>query len=366
MRLLSLFLSACLLAAGLVAKPQTAENAGSAPRDPVAFNKTLEPRVVTEPVANDSDDPAIWVNPEDPAASLVIGTDKHSDGSLYVFDLQGKVVKRVQGLKRPNNVDIIRGLMLGGRSVDIAITTEREMQRLRAFRLPEMEPVDLGDLVVFDGDKSRAPMGIACYRRPSDGTCYAFVGGKSGPAQGYVWQYRLSDDGKGHLAMTKVRAFGAYSGRKEIEAIAVDEELGYVYYSDEQCGVRKYLADPDAPGADKELALFATEGFAGDHEGISIMKRGEGKGFILVSNQQADSFRVFPREGRPGKPHQHPLLAAIQVAARESDGSDFTEVEVPGFPGGLFVAMSTDKTFHFYAGEDLARAGGLLWKQKSN
>jgi 3-phytase len=36
-----------------------------------------------------------------------------------------------------------------------------------------------------------------------------------------------------------------------------------------------------------------------------------------------------------------------------------TNVPLPGFPGGLFVAMSTDRTFHFYAWDDIAAAAGL-------
>jgi 3-phytase len=37
----------------------------------------------------------------------------------------------------------------------------------------------------------------------------------------------------------------------------------------------------------------------------------------------------------------------------ESDGSDVTSVALPGFPQGMFVAMSDDKTFQFYRWEDL-------------
>lgn len=262
----------------------------------------LQPRVVTAPTKWDTDDPAIWI-PADRAKTLIIGTDKHSDGALYVYDLQGKIVQRVGGLKRPNNVDIAYGLVLGGQPTDIAVTTEREMNRLRIFRLPDVQCVDRGDLVVFGGDKNRSPMGIALYKRPRDGVMFAIVGGKSGPSEGYLGQYRLDDDGTGHVKMTLVRQFGSYSGKKEIEAIAVDAELGYVYYSDETHGVHKYLADPDAPDANKELALFATTGFASDHEGISIYKVNDGTGYILVSDQQNNAFRIFPREGTPGRPH---------------------------------------------------------------
>ena len=188
----------------------------------------LKPVVITEPTRHDADDPAFWIHPTDRAKSLVLGTDKNTDGALYVYDLDGKIVNRVGDLKRPNNVDVAYGLMLGGKPTDIAVTTEREMQRLRVFSLPDLRPLDRGDLVVFGGDKARAPMGIALYQRPIDGAIFAIVGGKGGPPEGYLGQYRLSDDGAGRVKMTLVRQFGRYSGKKEIEAIAVDAELGYV------------------------------------------------------------------------------------------------------------------------------------------
>jgi 3-phytase len=313
----------------------------------------LKPQVVTEPTKWDTDDPALWI-PADRAKTLVVGTDKNSEGALYVYDLAGKIVRRVEGLKRPNNVDIAYGLMLGGKPVDIAVTTEREMDRLRVFTLPDMACVDKGDLVVFKGDKERVPMGIALYKRSRDGAMFAIVGGKSGPAQGYLGQYRLEDDGTGHVKMTLVREFGAYSGKKEIEAIAVDTELGYVYYSDETYGVHKYLADPEAPNANQELALFATTGFASDHEGISIYKFNDGTGYILVSDQQNNAFRIFPREGTPGHPHDHPLLKAVTVSAIESDGSEVTSTTLPGYPHGVLVAMSNGKVFHYYSWDDIA------------
>jgi 3-phytase len=319
----------------------------------------LQPRVITEPVKHDTDDPAIWINPADPAKSLVIGTDKDADGALYVYDLAGKIVQVVSGLKRPNNVDIVTGFTLDGKPVDLAITTEREQQRLRVFTLPGMQCVDRGDLVVFAGDVKRAPMGIALYKRPRDGAVFAIVGGKSGPAEGYLAQYRLVDDGAGRVKMTLVREFGAYSGGKEIEAIAVDAELGYVYYSDETFGVHKYPADPDVPDANKELALFATTGFASDHEGISIYKHADGTGYLLVSDQQANRFQIFPREGAPGSPHQHDRLKSIEVTAFDSDGSEVTNAPLPGFPHGLFVAMSNGRVFHYYSWDDIAGAAGL-------
>lgn len=315
----------------------------------------LKPVVITEPTRHDTDDPALWIHPTDRAKSLVIGTDKNTDGALYAYDLDGRIVQRAGDLKRPNNVDIAYGLPLGGRPVDIAVTTERELQRLRVFSLPDLKPVDNGDLVVFGGDKDRAPMGIALYRRPRDGALFAIVGGKGGPTEGYLGQYQLSDDGTGRVKMKLVRQFGRYSGKKEIESIAVDAELGYVYYSDEAFGVRKYAADPDAPEAGRELATIGMTGYASDHEGISIYKLNDGTGYILVSDQQANQFRIYKREGEPGRPHEHTLVKTVPVSTIESDGSEVTSLVLsPKFPSGLFIAMSEGKVFHYYSWDDIA------------
>lgn len=318
----------------------------------------IKPAFITEKVSADSDDPAIWVNKADPAKSLVIGTDKDANGGLYVFDLEGKIIasKVVHNLQRPNNVDLAYGLMLGGKPTDIAITTERITHKLRIFSLPDMKPVDNGGIPVFEGETGfeyRDLMGIAIYTAP-DQKMYAIVGRKNGPKNGgYLWQYLLGDDGTGHVKATLVRKFGEYSGKKEIESIAVDNELGYVYYSDEQTGVRQYYADP-AKG-NKQLTIFGTTGFIADHEGISIYKLTDSTGYIQVSDQGANRFQIFSREGTKANPFDHKLLKVVDVEARQSDGSEVVSVPLNStFKHGLFVVMSDDRTFHYYRWEDVA------------
>ncbi len=318
----------------------------------------IKPLYITEPVIHDTDDPAIWVNPADPAASLVIGTDKDEEGALYVYDLSGKIIeeKTVRGLKRPNNVDVAYGLQLGGQSVDIAVATERMTHQLRIFSLPDMEPLDNGGILVFEGETGeeyRDLMGIALYT-DLFGKIYAVVGRKNGPTDGtYLWQYLLEDDSSGSIKATLVRKFGNYSGHKEIESIAVDNELGYIYYSDEQVGVRKYYADP-AKG-NEELALFATEGYTDDNEGISIYKTSDSTGYILVSDQAANQFMVYSREGTSENPHDHVHITTLKTSTNQSDGSEIVSIPLnDDFKHGIFVAMSDDKTFQFYRWEDLA------------
>lgn len=299
----------------------------------------IKPTVITETVVHDTDDPAIWINPEDASKSMIIGTDKDTNGGLYAFDLNGKIVNKVLGLKRPNNVDIEYGFILNGKKTDIAAVTERETNKVKLYTLPELKEV--GEFSVFDGETERGPMGISMYKNSKTGDIFAIVGRKSGPKDGYLWQYKLSEK-NGSITGEVVRKFGKYSGLKEIESIAVDDEMGYIYYSDEQFGVHKYYADP-ARG-NEELLVFGNGDFKSDVEGISIYPTSEKTGYILVSNQQNDTFNVYLREN-PAKGR----IAEIPVSTLESDGSEVTSVNFgPKFPKGVFVAMSNGRIFHLY------------------
>lgn len=342
------------LIAGVLYAPVGATGAAASNTPP------LQPRVVTDRVRYDSDDPAIWIDRANPANSLVLGTDKDADGALYVFGLDGKLHadRVVRGLLRPNNVDVAYDVPLGGRKVDVAIVSERFANRLRVFSLPDMRPVDGGGIAVFEGERARDVMGIATYTRPTDGALFAIVSRSSrhAPQQGYLHQYRLVDDGTGTLRGLKARAFGEWSGRKEIEALSVDASRGVVFASDETWGIRKYHADPAVERADDELARFGLTGFARDHEGSAVFRRGNERPLLFVSDQQAGELRVFELDGPADAPHRHALVGRVRYAALETDGIELTGTALPGFPGGLLVAMSTDRSFHFYALDEVLRA----------
>lgn len=317
----------------------------------------LEPVIITEQTPHDTDDPAIWIDSLHPERSLIVGTDKDTDGGLYVYDLNGKINRTlsVTGLKRPNNVDIEYGFLLNGKRVDIAVVTERLTHKIRVFQLPDMKAIDGGGLSMFEGETGEAYrdlMGIGLYR-DANNHIYAIVGRKNGPKEGsYLWQYWLTDNGQGQVQARLVRKFGKFSGTKEIESILVDDRLGYIYCSDEGVGIRKYYADT-VRGND-ELALFAQQGFAVDHEGISLYETSDSTGYLLVSDQGVNRFHIFPREGSGQNPHQHPALRTVRVQAQESDGSEMTSFPLGSrFPKGLFVVMSTDKTFHYYLPEKI-------------
>ena len=311
------------------------------------------PVLATDTTPTDTDDPAIWYNSANPEKSLILGTDKgDSTGGIFVFDLEGKLdsARSIRHLKRPNNIDIEYGFQFRGKPIDIAVFTERGRDMIRVFSLPDCKFIDGGGISVFEDDSLRSPMGISLYKDKSN-SIFAFVGRKTGPADGYIYQYRLVDSGVS-VSGVKVRAFGKFSGKKEIEAIAVDDELGYVYYSDETVGVRQYYAD--AGMGNDELSLFATTGITGDHEGLSIYQDKGGKGYIILSDQQANKFHLFSREGTKNNPFDHQLVRIVKAQTIESDGSDILNMPFNStFPNGLFVAMSSNKTFQYYKAEDI-------------
>ena len=322
----------------------------------------------TAALPRDPDDPAIWINRADPAQSLIFATMKvaRPDGALAVFGLDGSLRQLIPGPDRPNNVDVEYGLPLDGRPTDIVVLTERLGRRLRVYAITNsgktVRDVSSGDLPILTRapDDQGAPMGIGLYRRPKDGAIFAIVAPKAGPADRYLWQYRLEDDGIGHVKASFVRRFGAFSGTKEIEAVAVDDELGYVYYADELSGIHKWYADPDAPGADRELALFGTSGYERDREGIGIYTMPGGRGYIVVVDQipGGSIFHFYRREGEPGRPHDHSReLATVNGGADDTDGIDVTSAPLgPDFPDGLLVAMnSSSRNFLLYRWRDLAR-----------
>ena len=113
------------------------------------------------------------------------------------------------------------------------------------------------------------------------------------------------------------------SRKAVLEAIAIDNEMGFVYYSDEQVGIRKYYADP-AKNNNNELAFFGQNDFKSDNEGIAIYKKTDKTGYILVSNQQANTFVVYPREGSKNNKNAHYKIAEFPTSTIECDGADAT------------------------------------------
>src|SRR5262245_47720194 len=90
-----------------------------------------------------ADDPAIWVHPQLPEASLILGTLKQ--GGLDVYDLRGQRLQHIAAPAAPaggghapgrfNNVDLVRGLWTARGRIDVAVVTDRGRDQLRIYAI---------------------------------------------------------------------------------------------------------------------------------------------------------------------------------------------------------------------------------------
>lgn len=333
---------------------------GAFANSPNSARVKIFPRLATAPVKVDADDPAIWIHPTNPALSVIIGTDKDSaHGGLYVWDLQGKQLQFVP-IERPNNVDVRQGVKIGNHTLDLAVTQECRKQTLRVFAVNQ-EDGTLADITTAAGiatPELEAPYGLALYHRHSDGAVFVISSSREGESAKHLHQYQLFDDGHGRIAGRYVRAFGHYSIKDKVEGLLVDDELGYVYAADEEAAVRKYHVDPEHSNA-AALAVFALDdGIKGDREGLALYRCDERSGYILLSSQKGkdySSIKIYRREGEPGNPHVHKLLATLDtIGSEDTDGLEVTPQGVDErFPHGMIVKHdSPGRQFKMYSWQD--------------
>lgn len=319
-----------------------------------AADLQLRPRAETHPVPGDADDCAIWVRPGGSGFAVIVGTDKKSSPGpgLHVWTLGGREIQYVP-VPRPNNVDIRRGVQLGGRTLDVAVCNARGTRELRVFRIDRQTGM-LSDITTPQGihtPELEDPYGVCLYVRPRDGALFAITSSEKGDT-GRLHQYRLEDDGSGHVRGRHVRTIGDGTILKYVEGLVADDMLGWVYASDEDYAVRKYHADPDSSST--QVTSFATENVAGDREGLAIYDCGGGRGWIVLSSQGDGTVKIYRREGERGDPHQHPLVATLATrGSRSTDGLDVTSLACEGFPAGFLAKHdSKGRNFVLYSWED--------------
>ncbi|CAF0887514.1 unnamed protein product [Didymodactylos carnosus] len=321
----------------------------------VFINTTL----ATESVQFDPDDPAIWINKKTPELSLLFGTDKiETVGALFVYYLNGTIKQIIQNLDRPNNVDVEYGF----NKMDIVVLTERRKQQLRIYAIDD-DKLQLyevgGNTQVFEDrvGENAAPMGIGLYKRPSDGEIFAIVSSKTGPKTGYLGQYRLKWNEKSQkIDLEFVRYFGDFY-ENEIESIVVDDQLGYVYYSDEGYGIRKYNVCPDNPQKMQLGLINTTNIWLGDSEGLAIYDTGNNDGYLIITDQieTGSIFRIYERQS------SNSYLKSIRTNAISTDGLDVTSHYLNAqFPNGMMIAMNKNgNNFLLFDWRNIAHIGDL-------
>lgn len=322
----------------------------------VAAPPSAAPSVETDPVPSTgdaADDPAIWVDPRDPAMSLVIGTNKQ--GGLGVYDLGGGQVQYL-AVGEVNNVDLRSGFSLGDKKVTLVGASHRTAGALRFFVLDErarrLSEARGGEIKVGVGE----PYGFCMYRSAKTGKLYAFVSAPDGKVE--QW---LIEDATGAVKGTLARKFALSS---QTEGLCADDELGVLYAAEERKGLWRFEAEPDG---DSKGVFVDTVGGNGnlkaDVEGIALWRGQKGQGYLLVSCQGENTFAVYERAKPNGYLGSFRVGASASVdGVSETDGVDATSESLgAAFPYGLVVVQDGDnggqnQNFKLVPWENVARA----------
>lgn len=279
-----------------------------------------------------ADDPAIWVDGEDPSRGLVLGTDKKR--GLHVYDLDGEE-RQVLPVGLLNNVDMRQGVRAGQRRIDIAVASNRSDQTLSLFE------VNGGDIPVrFLPEASIATgftevYGVCMYHSRITGHAYAFANDKDGR---YA-QWRLFPGSDGAIESERVREFSVDS---QPEGCVADDATGQLYIGEEERGIWRVTAEPDVR-YEPEL-LDTTDGgvLVADVEGLAIYRDGE-RTLLIASSQGNNSYAVYDATGEVEYLGSFRVSAAPNGGpdgASETDGIEATAtLRNAAFPAGILVVQ---------------------------
>lgn len=374
---------------------------GTSAPPPVTVTAGVETPAVYDDEAGgnaDADDPAVWVDPDNPGRSIVIGTLK--EAGLDVYGLDGRRLQHIEAPEAPgedtmpgrfNNVDVVYGFDLGGEKTDLALVSDRGRDRIRAFAIdpaavaagkpplrdvtaPDVAPVFAADEAAVD--EQRTSYGLAAYSDDDD--AYVVVSQREETRlrlleledrNGRVG-YRTEDtlDLPGTFTLpngTRWTPCADPGERPQVEGMAVDLEEHVLYAAQETVGlwrvelddeefaqprlmdrVREYGTPWTYDEAEEECVLDTDHdpGFGGTHlsadsEGVTVYHAADGAGYVLASSQGDNTFAVYEREGA------NAYVGSFAVGdgpatdgVQHSDGSTVVNVPLGGsFPKGLLI-----------------------------
>ena len=297
---------------------------------------TVSPSAQTEPVTtfgDAADDPAIWVHPTDPTLSVFIGTQKKR--GINVYDMDGSLLQsRPDG--RINNTDVRYGFMLDGESVDIVTASNRTHESISIWKVDVatrtlvdiadgIQPTEMGD-----------PYGQCMYKSPVSGDYFVFIN----DTDGFVKQWQLLDAGNGKVRAELAREFHVGS---QTEGCAADDGTGALYIGEENAALWKYSAEPDGGEERTMIDNVDTGNITADVEGVAIYYGSDGAGYLIASNQGADNYLVYERQG-DNKFIGHFHVVADELTgidgASETDGLDVTSANLgPAYPNGALIVQ---------------------------
>jgi len=304
--------------------------AGAASAEPVQI--VVQAQAETAGTRGDTDDPAIWVNPADPAGSLILGSDK-SQG-LFVYDLTG-AERAFFADGQLNNVDL-RPFTLNGAPVTLAGASKRDDDTL-VFYIIDAGRVRHAEPFAHSAIPPEMPGVNNIYgftmAQDAAGT-YAVVNFKSG----HVLQYLVTETA-GRIALSLVRHWQVAT---QPEGMTADDRMGHLYVAEEDAGIWRFALSPGAPTDAFAIDMIPSDCLPEDDvEGLAIYDGADAR-YLIASAQGIHRAAIYKLDA-DAKPA---CQALVEVAAgaidgvTETDGLDVTALPLgPAFPQGALLMM---------------------------
>ena len=287
---------------------------------------TIEAKAETTPVASlddAADDPAIWVHPETPEKSIIIGTDKKAGLNLY--NLQGEQIQFLPAGEL-NNVDLRQNISIGDWRGDLIAASNRTDNSISLFEMTAEGVVALGAFPSKFDEPYGLCMGVL------DGAPLVFVNHKSGDLIAYKVTGPDNAEEVGDLKLVS-----------QLEGCVFDDKAKTLFVGEEAVGIWKSQFS-FRDGFTSSVVVEVVDGISGmapDVEGLTLYKTGAATGYLIASSQGNNSYAVFNRQ----PPHAFVTRFAIGDGAlidgtQETDGIAATSANLgAGFPNGMLVVQ---------------------------
>ncbi len=317
----------------------------------------VEPQTQTEPVArrgDAADDPAIWIHPVNPAQSLILATNKKQ--GLLSYDLAGKT-RQLLEVGRVNNVDIRQRVRLNGRTVDLALATQRDERALALFEIDANGTMHDVARIATDLDEIYG----TCLYQPPSGGLEVFANDKDGR---FV-QYRIEWRDNAYVSVPERR----FSVASQPEGCVADDRAGRLFIGEEDHGIWALPANAQAEPAALQMVLPVGPRLVADVEGLALYY-GARASYLIASSQGDNSYVVL--DALPPFNYRGAFRIGINAmagidAVSETDGLEVTALNLGGVYGeGMLVVQDgfnrlpdAPQNFKLVAWKDIARALGL-------
>jgi len=273
-----------------------------------------------------ADDPAIWRNAANPAASLIVGTDKQA--GLYVYGLDGQV-RDFNNAGRVNNVDLVE--TPAGVIVAASDRSDEAKAQIALFRLntttARLEPI--GRVPAGAGEA----YGMCLWATPRALTAFIVI------KDGTIRQIELD------TAKASGRIVRSLKLSTQSEGCVVDARTARLYAAEEDVGIWRF--DARASGSTTAVKLAGVDGkrLVADVEGLAIAAEGAGSGGWLVASSQGDNAYSVYRLADERFAGRFRIAEGRLGSTQETDGiAVMTGDFGPALPQGLMVAQDGENS----------------------